>query len=141
MPALNYHLARQVGEAGSCGIDIDVYQRDFFIPLPNSVRRDSHIIPLTFKELVNLDAIAVARLSKSPLSEDSLILSYHVFEAAEWFAETCAEFEKKQHRQDEFRKLLLQKGWEIPPFLPLRAQRTRRFSISIFPLRPQRSQR
>lgn len=115
MPALNYHLARQAAEAGASSIDIDVYQRDSFIPLPNSIRGSRHVIDLTMKELLHLDASGISELAKHPRPEDSLVMPRFTPEAAEWFAATCSEFEKKQRQQDKLRKLILQKGWQIPP--------------------------
>jgi hypothetical protein len=115
MPALNYHLARQLINDGLNNIDIDVYQRDYCISLPNSIRDGNFVIPLPFKELLNLDISAIAKLSKQPRAEDSLILPQRIPEAAEWFAETLAEFEKMLRRQQQLRKAMLEKGWEISP--------------------------
>ncbi len=47
--------------------------------------------------------------------EDSMILPRKIPEAVEWFAEIHTEFEKKLLRQDELQRIILQKGWEIPP--------------------------
>jgi len=117
MPALNYHLARQMADDGLENINIDVYQRDHFIRLPNSINTTTgkFVIPLSMKELLYLDANGIAELSKQPRAEDSMILPHRVPEAVEWFAEIHAEFEEKLLRQDELQKLMLQKGWEIPP--------------------------
>jgi hypothetical protein len=114
-PAFNYHLASQFINDGLNNVDIDIYQRDYFIPLPNSIRDGNYVIPLTVKELLNLDISAIAKLSKHPRAEDSLILPQRIPEAAEWFAEALAEFEKKQHQQQQLRKAMLEKGWEISP--------------------------
>lgn len=117
MPALNYYLARQLAADGIENIDIDLYQRDHCIALPNSINpiTSRFVIPLTMKELLYLDANGIAELSKQPRPEDSMILPHRVPEAVEWFAEIHAEFEEKLLRQDELQKLMLQKGWEIPP--------------------------
>lgn len=117
MPALNYALARQMVEDGIPNIDIDVYQRDGFMALPNSKNSATgrYVIPLGWKELLYLDGQGLAELSKQPKPEDSMILPVQVPEAVDWFSEVHAEFEKKLLRQDELQKLILKNGWQIPP--------------------------
>jgi len=116
MPAMNCHLARQMVADGITNIDIDVYQRDHFVRLPNSINSAAgrFVIPLTMKELLYLDGKAIAELAKKPKPEDSLIMPRPVPEAAEWCAEKLAEFEKEQHRQDDVRKTVFDNGWEVP---------------------------
>jgi hypothetical protein len=117
MPALNYHLACQMADERIDNIDIDVYQGDHCLALPNAINSATgrFVIPLTMKELLYLDGNGLAELAKRPKPEDSLILARRIPAAAEWFAEALADFEKKQRRQDQLRKLMLEKGWEIPP--------------------------
>lgn len=55
--------------------------------------------------------------SGQPRAEDSMISPQEVPEAVEWFAGLSADFEKKQRRQDDLRKAMLQEGWEILPCL------------------------
>jgi len=116
MPALNYHLARQMTEDGIQNIDIDVYT-NIFVPLPNSIRiaTGRYVLPIEMKELLYLDMTTLVELSKQPKAEVSLIIPRLILAAAEWFNETLVGFEKKQRRQDELRTLMLQKGWQIPP--------------------------
>ena len=116
MPCMNYHLARQMLDDGITNIDIDVYQRDHFVPLPNSINTAAgrFVIPLPMKELLYLDGKAVAGLAKKPKPENSLIMPTPAPEAVEWYAETLAEFEKEQHRQDDLRKTVFDNGWEVP---------------------------
>ena len=111
MPAINYYLARQMV------IDIDVYQRDNFIPLPNSINNatDRFVIYLTPKELLYMDGTHIAELSKQPRSQDSMIMPQELLEAIEWIFEVHADFEKKLLRQDELQKITLKNGWQIPP--------------------------
>jgi hypothetical protein len=116
MPALNYHLARQIAGAGIKYIDIDKYVRDSYVPLlgcKNS-STDRFAIALTVKELLYLDSRRLVELSIQPRYE-SMILPRFVPEAAEWFDEVHAEFEQRQHRQDKLRELILKGGWQIPP--------------------------
>jgi len=117
MPALNYYLAQQMTNYGIKNIDIDVYQRDHFIPLINSINSTTgrFVISLTPKELLYMDGTHIAELSRQPRPDDSMIEPSTIPEAGEWFAETHAEFEKKVLRQDELQKLILSQGWEIPP--------------------------
>ena len=116
MPAMNYHLARQMAKDGLDNLDIDVYQRDRFVRLPNSINAAAgrFVIPLAMKELLYLDGKAIAELAKKPKPENSLIMPTSASEAVEWYAETLAEFEKEQHQQDDLRKRVLDKGWEVP---------------------------
>jgi len=67
------------------------------------------------KELLYLDVNGFIELSKQPKPEDSMILPHRIPEAVEWFNEIYTEFETKLLRQDELQKLMLEKGWEIPP--------------------------
>jgi hypothetical protein len=117
MPATNFKLARQMVKDGIKNIDIDVYQRDSFIPLPNSINSATYrfVISLVMKELLYMDANRIVELSKQPRPQDSMIIPQRIPEAVEWFAEVHTEFEKEQHRQNELRKLVLTNGWQIPP--------------------------
>lgn len=114
---INCHLARQMADYGIENIDIDQYQRDSFIPLPNSINSATGrwAILLTDKELLYLDGHRIAELSREPRPDDSMVMLRQVPEAVEWFGELHAEFEKKQRRQDELRRLVRQQGWEVPP--------------------------
>jgi hypothetical protein len=117
MLAINYKLARQLINDDIKNIDIDVYQRNYLIRLPNSFNSDtgSYVIPLIIKELMYLDASAILELAKQPRAEDSMIFPQKVPEAAEWFAEILKEFTHRKKAQDELLKLLLKGGWTIPP--------------------------
>jgi hypothetical protein len=116
MPAINYELAQRLVEDVTENIDIDVYHRDYLIRLPNSINSQTnrYVIPLTFKELLYMTAQTISKLSKQPRPEDSMIQPSRIPEAVEWFMEVHTEFEKKQHRQNELRKLVLKNGWQIP---------------------------
>jgi len=117
MQLINYELARQLVEDVTENIDIDVYHRSYLIKLPNSFSPEtgSYVIPLTIKELLYMDAYAIAELSKQPRAEDSLIIPRVVPEAVEWFNEVCKEEEKRQYRQSQLQKLILENGWQITP--------------------------
>jgi hypothetical protein len=115
MPALDYHVARRILKDTLKNIDIDVYHRDYFIPLPNSIHAGSYIVPLTIKELLYLNADMIAELSKQPKPEDNLVMLHRISEAAEWFTENLKELTNKQKAQDELLKLMLQDGWQTPP--------------------------
>jgi hypothetical protein len=113
---MNYQLARQMVEAGIENIDIDKYARDTYVLLPGCKNSDTGGFVTSFatKELLYLNIRQIAGLLKQPRYE-SMIMPRFIPEAAKWFAATCADFEKKQHQQEELRKLILQKGWQIPP--------------------------
>lgn len=115
MPALNYHLALQMTETGIQNLDIDGYSQ-LFIPLPNSIRTATgrYVIPLTMKELLYLSSSCISELTKQQSPEDSMIVPQRMPEAIEWFAEFHGKFVKKQC-QEGLRKLMLEKGWQIPP--------------------------
>jgi hypothetical protein len=116
-PALNYYLARRMVKDGIRNVDIDIYSRDYFIRLPNSLNTtvERFVISLSTKELLYLDAGAIFELSKKPRSEDSFIIPRRVPEAAEWLAQVLDECEKQRQRQEQLRKRLLSDGWQIPP--------------------------
>jgi len=117
LPALNYHLARQIADDGINNIDIDVYQRDHFTPLPNSINSTTsrYIIPLTLKELMYLDEEKIIELSNQPRPDDLIIAPPAIPEAVEFFEEAYKEFQKKVLQQDELQKFIQDQGWEIPP--------------------------
>ena len=116
MPALNCHLSREMVEDGIKNIDIDVYQRDHFIPLLNSINSTTgrFVISMTLKELLYMDGNRIIELSKQPRPDDSMIEPSRIPEAVEWFAETHFEFGQKKTIQNELHKLLEKNGWEIP---------------------------
>ena len=116
MPAINYYLARQMVKDGIKNIDIDVYQRDSSIPLPNSINNTTgrFIIPLTMKELLYLGRDRIVELSKQPRPDDSMTTPQEVPEAVEWFAEVHDDLVKKLLRQDDLQNLTLKNGWQIP---------------------------
>lgn len=117
MPVINYQLARQLVEDVTENIDIDVYHQDYLIRLPNSINSQtgSYVIPLTIKELLYMDAYAIAELSKQPRPEDSLIMPRTVPEAVEWFSSLLKETEKEQERQHQLQNLLFKDGWQTSP--------------------------
>ena len=116
MQALNYQLARQLIEDRIENIDIDVYQKDYFIRLPNSINSTTgrHIIPLSIKELLYMDAPAIAELATKPKAEDSTIIPQEVPEAVEWFNEAYKEEENRQQKHKKLQELILKQGWQIP---------------------------
>ena len=116
MPILNYFLAHQMTDDGIQNIDVDVYQRNSFIPLINSINSKSNrfVISLNPKELLYLDGNRIIELSKQLRPDDVIIKPSVIPDAAEWFAQIHAEFEKKVLLQDELQKQLLDHGWEIP---------------------------
>jgi hypothetical protein len=117
MLAINYELARQLAEEVTENTDFDIYHRDYLIRLPNSFNSQtgSYVITLHIKELLYMDAAAIAGLSKESRPEDSLILPRPVPEAIEWFAGLLEDTERKQQRQKQLQELLLKNGWQIPP--------------------------
>jgi len=117
MLAMIYHLARQMTEDGIGNLDIDVYQRDRFVHLPNSINTltGRYVFPLLIKELLYLDGETIVELARKPKAEDSMAIPRFIPEAAEWFADVKAEFEQEQRRQNELRELIQQKGWGILP--------------------------
>lgn len=117
MQALNYRLARQLAKDGTKNINTDVYEKEHFLPLPNSINSDTgrFIIPLQLKELIYLDAHNIDELSKQPRAEDSMIMPLKMPEAVEWFNEVYEEEEKQQQRQKQLQELVLKQGWQIPP--------------------------
>jgi len=117
MPVINYSLAREMLAAGITLIDIDVYQRDHFLRLPNSINGTNgrYVIPLQIKELMYLDSRSIIELSRQPRAEDSFISPQSVPQATEWFAQELGKAEKEYQRQNQLQKVLLEKGWQIPP--------------------------
>ena len=117
MPALNYRLARQMADDGISNIDIDVYVRDSYVALPNSINSATgrFVIYLTPKELLYMDGTRIAELSKQTRPEDSVIQLSRIPEAVEWFSETHDEFGEKKTRQNQLHELMVRNGWEIPP--------------------------
>ena len=117
MSRLNYDLARRLVKDRIRHINIDCYEKDHFLPLPNSKisATGRHVIPLSLKELMYLAITNIIELSKQPRPEDSMIMPRLIPEAAEWFAEELKEAEKKQQQQDHLQSLVLEKGWQITP--------------------------
>jgi hypothetical protein len=116
VPTLNYRLARRLCEDGIRNINIDVYEKNHFLPLLNckSTVTGRYFVHLSLKELIFLDATGLRNLAKTPRAEDSLITACHSGEAAEWFAEEIKEIEQKQQQKEKLRALILLYGWQIP---------------------------
>jgi len=117
MPAVNYHLCHQLIKDGIQHLDQDSYEKNHFLPLPNSINSDTgrFIIPLAIKELMYLDARSIIELSKQPKPENSFISPQSVPQAAEWFAKQHEKAEKEHHQQNQLQKILFEKGWQISP--------------------------
>jgi hypothetical protein len=117
MPTLNHNLARQMRAAGIQSVDLDIYIRDQFVPLVNSLNGATghFVIPLRLEELLYLDVTAITELSAQPRPDDTYAVCRPVPEAAEWFAEALKEEEKRLKRQSQLREELLRRGWFIPP--------------------------
>jgi hypothetical protein len=116
MLALNYDLARQMRDDGTENLNIDVYLREHFVPLPNSTNGATgrFVIPLRVEELLYLGAGAIFEMSKQPRPDDSFAVRPRVPEAAEWFAEALQEKEKHVRRQSQLQDKLLGRG-VVPP--------------------------
>jgi hypothetical protein len=116
MPAVNRGLAAQMSGDGVGGLDIDVYIRDHFIPLPNTINSaiGRCVISLRVEEALCIDTKGMVELSRKPRCDDSYAAGRRVPEAAEWFAETLQEEEKRAKRQLQLRQRLLENGWFVP---------------------------
>ena len=117
MPVINYHLARNLVRAGIKNIDIDVYQRDKLLRMPNSFNSalSGYVIPLTCKELLYLSPDAIINLAQNPRPEDSMVIPRHVPEAVDWFTMVFKDIENNHKKQEQLLNLIFQKGWETPP--------------------------
>jgi len=115
MLVLNYDIARHLIRAGLKNIDADIYYKDFAFPLPNSIRglTGTYVIPLQIRELLYLNAQGIIELSKQPRPEN--IVARAVPEATKWFTNAHQEAEKEHKRQKQLQKMMLEKGWQIPP--------------------------
>jgi len=115
--AINYHLARQMLKDGIKNIQIDVYEHNHMIRVPNSFNTSSKrfVIPLRFEEILHMGKSQIITLSKAPRPENSMIIPKMVPEAIEWFACRHEEFAKKQKSQNRLLELILKDGWQIPP--------------------------
>lgn len=115
-PAINYHLARQIVRDGIKNIEIDIYEQNHMIRLPNSINTATKrfVIPLQFEELLYMDKTQLITLSKSPRPENSMIIPRTVPETVEWFAQQHDEFAKKRISQARLLESILKDGWQIP---------------------------
>jgi len=116
-PVVNYNLARELLAAGIGHIDIDVYQRDHFVRLPNSINSTTgrFVIPLELEELMYMDANGIIELSKQPRPESSLITPRESPKAVKCLAKNHKEAESSHKKDKQLQDTLLRRGWEIPP--------------------------
>lgn len=116
MPVINYHLARDLVRAGIKNIDIDVYQQDKLLRMPNSLNSATsrYVISLTFKELLYLSPDRIIELAQNPRPEDSMVIPRCVSEAVKWFNEIHSDFAKKHEYQNRLLNLMFHSGWKIP---------------------------
>ena len=117
MPVINYQLARELLAAGIGHIDIDVYQRDHFVRLPNSINSTTgrFVIQLELKELMYMDANGIIELSKQPRPECSLITPGEAPQAIRWLVKSHKEAERNHKKNKQLQDALLRRGWEILP--------------------------
>jgi len=117
MPVLNYDLARQMSTDGIENLDIDVYVRDHFVPLPDSINGATgrFVVSVRVRELRYLDPKGILDLSKQPRGDDFFAIGNPVWAAEEWFAKVIEDEERHERRQSQLRQRLLHGGWQIPP--------------------------
>jgi hypothetical protein len=116
VPLLNYDLARQMRDGGIENIDIDVYLRDHFVPMKDSIDSATgrFVVRVSGRDLLYLSPKGILDLSKQPRGDDCVVVG-RSGEAAEWFAEAISTVEKRHERQLCLRRALLQRGWFISP--------------------------
>jgi len=116
MQRINYQLARQVVDDVIENIDIDVYQKDYMINLPNSRNNaGNYNIPLQLKELIYISEKQIFELAKKPGSEDSYVMPKKAPDTVEAFAQLHKQAKKEYKRQRELIQLMVKDGWQIPP--------------------------
>ncbi len=111
----NYNLARQMIRDGLKNVQIDIYVRDYAIPLPGSLWNDRFINFLTMKELLHLDAQHLDELSRTRQGEDCLIDPPRVPQAAQRLDQALRAAEAEQAKQQWLRHQFQHNGWFIPP--------------------------
>jgi len=117
MSVINYHLCRQVIKGGVRNIDMDVYQRDHFFRLSNSInmKTSRYAVTLEFKELLYLDSSRITQLACKPRDEDSLIIPQKIPEVLKWFSEIRSQIENMKKMEAQLLKRMLETGWQVPP--------------------------
>jgi len=111
----NYNLARQMIRDGLKNVEIDIYVRDYAIPLPDSLWNDRFVILLTFKELLHLDAQRLDELSRTRRGEDLLLDSSCVPQATQRLTQILQAAEAEHARQQYLRHQFQHNGWFIVP--------------------------
>lgn len=132
IPFINFELARKMIKAGIPNIDTDVYQRNNFIRMSNSLNSSTgrYVISLTFDEIMSLTPERLDILTESPRPEASMIVSRPVSQSVKWFHGLHHEAEKEGKRQQRLLQMVLSRGWEMPPCIG-RLKRSKAGSTSI----------
>jgi hypothetical protein len=97
-------------------LDIDVYVRDHFVPLPDSINGATgrFVVSVRVRELRYLDPKGILDLSKQPRGDDFSAIGTPVRAAEEWFAKVLEDEERRERRQSQLRQMLWHGGWQIP---------------------------
>jgi len=117
MPQINYALARTLFKYCTTTVDIDVYHRNYLIPLANTLNPATgrYVISLSFDEFLNLDAAAIMALAQQPRPEYSMVVPYTSASVTKWFEEVQADTLQSDNLQAWLRSEFLKSGWQILP--------------------------
>jgi hypothetical protein len=112
-------MALKAVDAGVKTLDIGIYTPGRLWRMPNSInsKKNLYKIPLTYEELRDLDAAAIADLAKNPRSDDSFASCEFCQAASDWCREAVSVLEKESKMPSAPYQMTLKfkQGWRVPP--------------------------
>ena len=112
-------MALKAVDAGVKTLDTGIYTQGRLWRKPNSInsKKNLYKIPLTYKELRDMDAAAIADLAKNPRSDDSFASCEFCQAAADWYRHAIFVLEKQSKPSAVSSQMTLEfeKGWRVPP--------------------------
>ena len=119
MLKLSKRMAIKAVDAGVKTLDTGIYTQGRLWRMPNSInsKKGLYKIPLTFKELRDLDAAAIAELAKNPRGDDSFASCEFCQSTADWYREAISVLEKQSKTPAASPQMTLEfeRGWRVPP--------------------------
>ena len=119
MLRLYRRMALKAVDTGVKTLDTGIYTQGRLWRKPNSInsKKNLYKIPLTYKELRDMDAAAIADLAKNPRGDDSFASCKFCQATADWYREAISVLEKQSKPPAALPQMTLEfeQGWRVPP--------------------------
>ncbi|MGD0572873.1 MAG: hypothetical protein ABSB11_07605 [Sedimentisphaerales bacterium] len=112
-------MALKAVDAGVKSLDTGIYNQGRLWRMPNSInsKKGFYKIPLTYEELRDMDAAAIANLAQNPRGDDSFASCEFCQATADWYQEAISVLGKQPKTPAASPQMILEseRGWRVPP--------------------------